>query len=85
MAESGARRRRTARVVALGILLVAAAVPMYAFRNAGCFPGVDERKAAQYAECLRDGRRIGLAALVALAVGAVLVVFGSIRLTRQRR
>jgi hypothetical protein len=72
-------------VVAFGILLVVAAVAAYAFRNTGCFPASDELKAARYAECLRDGRDVGLAALVALAVGAVLVVIGAIRLTHQRR
>lgn len=64
--------------MAFGILLVVAAVAAYAFRNTGCFPASDELKAARYAECLRDGRDVGLAALVALAVGAVLVVIGAI-------
>jgi hypothetical protein len=72
-------------VVALGILIVVAAVAVYTFRNVGCFPASDELKAARYAECLRDGRRVGLGALAALAVGAVLIVIGAIRLTRQRR
>lgn len=69
----------------VGILLALAAVAAYTFRNAGCLPGVDDRKAAQYAECLREGRQIGRAALAALAVGAALVVMGAIRLMRQRR
>jgi hypothetical protein len=71
-------------VVALGILVVVAAVAVYTFRNAGCFPPSNELEAARYAECRSDGRRVGLAALAALAVGAVLVVVGAIRLTRQR-
>jgi hypothetical protein len=69
-------------VVALGILVVVAAAALYTFRNVGCFPGVDERKAAQYAECLREGRQTGRAALAALAVGSALVVVGAIRLRR---
>jgi hypothetical protein len=85
MAETDARRTRTALVVALGVLIVVAAVAVYTFRNVGCFPGVDDRKAAQYAECLREGRQTGRAALAALAVGAALVVIGAIRLIGQRR
>jgi hypothetical protein len=71
--------------VQVGILLALAAVAAYTFRNAGCFPAVDDPKAAQYAECLREGRQIGRAALAALAVGVALVVLGAIRLIRQRR
>jgi hypothetical protein len=85
VAESGARRRRTVWAVRVGILLALAAVAVYTFRNAGCFPAVDGLKAAQYAECLREGRQIGRAALAALAVGIALVVIGAIRLIRQRR
>ena len=69
----------------VGILLALAAVVAYTFRNAGCFPAVDDLKAAQYAECVSEGRRIGRAALAALAVGAALVVIGAIRLISQRR
>jgi hypothetical protein len=72
-------------VVQVGILLALGAIAVYTFRNTGCLPGVDERKAAQYAECLREGRQIGRAALAALAVGAALVVIGAIGLIRQRR
>jgi hypothetical protein len=71
--------------VQVGILFALAAVAVYTFRNVGCFPGVDARKSAQYAECLREGRQVGRAALAALAVGAALVVIGAIRLIRQRR
>jgi hypothetical protein len=85
VAESDARQRRAVWAVQVGILLALAAVAAYTFRNAGCFAAVDERRAAQYAECLREGRQIGRAALAALAVGAALVVIGAIRLTRQRR
>ena len=85
MAELGARRRRAVWAVQVGILLALAAVAAYTFRDVGCFPAVDDLKAAQYAECLREGRQIGRAALAALAVGAVLVVSGAIRLMRQRR
>jgi hypothetical protein len=85
VAESGARRRRTVWAVQVGILLALAAVAAYTFRNVGCFPGVDDLKAAQYAECLREGRQTGRAALAALAVGAGLVVIGAIGLIRQRR
>jgi hypothetical protein len=70
--------------MALAILLMVAAIAVYTFRNVGCFPASDELKAARYAECLRDGRRVGLAALAACAVGAVVVVAGAIRLIRQR-
>jgi hypothetical protein len=70
--------------VQVGILLALAAFAAYSFRNAGCLPGVDARKAAQYAECLSEGRQIGRAALAALAVGAALVVVGVVRLVRQR-
>ena len=69
----------------LGILVVLAAGTVYTFRNAGCFPGDDERKAALYAECLREGRQLGRAALAVLGVGAALVVFGAVRLVRGRR
>jgi hypothetical protein len=83
--ESRTRQKRTVWAVQAGILLALAAVAAYTFRNAGCFPGVDDLKAAQYAECLREGRQIGRAALAGLAVGVGLVVIGAIRLMRQRR
>jgi hypothetical protein len=70
--------------VQVGILLALAAVAAYTFRNVGCFPGVDDRKAAQYVDCLREGRQIGRAALAALAVGVALVVIGAVHLMRQR-
>jgi hypothetical protein len=71
--------------VQVGILLALASVAAYTFRNAGCFPAVDDLKAAQYAECLREGRQIGRVALAALAAGAALVVIGAFRLIRPRR
>jgi hypothetical protein len=85
VAKPGARRRRTVWAVPVGILLAFAALAVYTFRDAGCFPAVDDLKAAQYAECLREGRQIGRAAVAALAVGAALVVIGAIPLIRQPR
>lgn len=76
--------RRAALAAALGVLFVVSAVAVYTFRNVGCFPGVDEQKAARYAECLRNGDRVGRAALATLAVGAGLVVLGAVGLMRRR-
>jgi hypothetical protein len=84
VAESGARERRAALAAALGVLVVLAAVAVYTFRNVGCFPGSDALKAARYADCLRNGDRVGSAALAALAAGAVLVAVGGVCLMRQR-
>jgi hypothetical protein len=71
--------------VQVGILLVVAALVVYSFRTAGCLPGVDGRKATEYADCLRERQQVGRAALAALAVGAALIVIGATRLIRQRR
>jgi hypothetical protein len=68
--------------VQVGILLVVAALVVYSFRASGCLPGVDGRKATEYADCLRERQQVGRAAL---AVGAALVVIGATRLIRQRR
>jgi hypothetical protein len=84
MAGSRARRGWPVRAVQIGLLLALVAIAAYVFRDAGCLPGVDEQKAAQYAECLRDGRTESRAALAVLAVGMTLVVIGVIRLVFRR-